>query len=377
MRMWPALNALYIGISIDNGDSGMPWLAMDVSFTTIFVTEVVTKVALHGFVEQFFGVHKWSSWFDAALISFDITQYVISGLSIEVSGSVFRLTRLVRLTRMSRLLHSPAFRSLQSLMQGFFGALKTLGWAMVLFVSVVYVVSLLFRESLGRVQDEEVYDLFRSVPRSMFTTFRCSFGDCVTASGTAVFEHVDSLDNGWVYSLIYSGYMFVVTIGCFNVIGAIMVESTREACAASHAKQLQQRLEDHDLWATHMTYLLQQLLNLSGQEVEAQDLSPETIREFCDEDLDSGYLDQLIKLPAAVKALVELDIHVEDHEVLSDILDPDHGGTFTMIEFMDGLKRLRGDPKRSDIVNIDFMLRAVQRSVDDIAAKHVVGVAAT
>merc|ERR1712216_1095477 len=104
---------------------------------------------------------------------------------------------------------------------GMLGGLQTLGWAIVLFVMTVYVIALVFRETLGR---EEVYEFifpyFNSVPRSMFTVFRCSFGDCSTGGGTPLFEHVTD-QRGWLAALGYCLFIFVVPVGLFNVIAAI------------------------------------------------------------------------------------------------------------------------------------------------------------
>merc|ERR1712139_4553 len=61
-----------------------------------------------------------------------------------------------------------------------------------------------------------------------------------------------------------------------------------------------------------------------------------------------------------------LDIDKEDHKRLSDILDPDHSGTVGVLELVDGLKRLRGEPRRSDIVTVDLMVRALQEKVHEI-----------
>merc|ERR1712083_631274 len=65
-------------------------------------------------------------------------------------------------------------------------------------------------------------------------------------------------------------------------------------------------------------------------------------------------------------SLIELDIDQADHPKLADILDQDHGGTVTVLEFFIGISRLRGEPRRSDVVNIDLMVRAVQTTAENI-----------
>merc|ERR1719203_226356 len=127
------------------------------------------------------------------------------------------------------------------MIQGMLGGMQTLGWAIFMFFIMVYVTSLLFREMLGRRQIENVTELFDSVPRSMLTTFRCSFGDCNTIGGAPLFEQVQIAHGGFA-SLFYCIFVFAVTIGIFNVISAIFVESTMEAAMSLQASKKAARL---------------------------------------------------------------------------------------------------------------------------------------
>merc|ERR1719492_655020 len=100
------------------------------------------------------------------------------------------------------------------MIQGMLGGLATLGWAIVLFILFVYVVSLIFRESLGgheEVGEDAIAWYFQTVPRSMFTIFRCSFGDCSTKNGTPLFEHMMD-DNDVFWSFLFSVFIFFMVI---------------------------------------------------------------------------------------------------------------------------------------------------------------------
>merc|ERR1719487_2407787 len=92
---------------------------------------------------------------------------------------------------------------------------------MVLFFCTIYIFALIFREALGRVEEPVVTEMFDSVPRSIFTVFRCSFGDCSGPGGVPIFEHVQ-IHYGWVWSLTYCGFEYLITIGLFNVMCAMM-----------------------------------------------------------------------------------------------------------------------------------------------------------
>merc|ERR1712187_472630 len=91
--------------------------------------------------------------------------------------------------------------------------------------------------------------------------------------------------------------------------------------------------------------------------------------EIINLEVPRSVIEQLAQDPAAQKSLIDLDIDPEDNEHLVDIFDPDNGGTITVTDFIEGLRRLRGDPRRSDIISIDLMLRSVQTSVNEILAR--------
>jgi len=259
-----------------------------------------------------------------------------------------------------------------------------LGWSSILFVLFTYVASVIFRESLGPEPTREegvelnlVQTYFETVPRSMFTIFRCSFGDCSTAGGTPLFEHVTEA-HGFIWSLILSGFLFMVAIGLFNVISAIFVDSTLASAAEMAANKKRMRLQNEKRWAVNVAALLRCLLIKSGQEIEEFELkgingtggiSEAYLEKVLNTEFPSDLIDDVVKDREAVKALNNLDIDPHDHAYLSDIIDPDCSGTIGVLELVDGLKRLRGDPRRSDIVTVDLVARSVQEKVSDMQEK--------
>jgi len=379
-------NALFIGLSVDkagpNPQGG--WLIADITFTTIFSAELILKVFLHGPTGQFCGgkgkrnghgrANYWrelSNWFDACLVIFDVMQ-----LTMSVDGappaSLFRVVRLLRLMRLLKLVRSPIFSDLLSMVQGMLGGMKTLFWAIVLFMLVVYVVALVFREVLGRGQIEAVSIYFDTVPRSMFTTFRCSFGDCTTDGGAPIFEGAyTEAYTGYGYSLLYCGFVFFITVGLFNVIAAIFVESTMNSAAGLEKARKTQRSADQLLWANNVSKFISCMCEVAGSVKNADgtgELSrtpssselSQTASNVISHDFPVSVIDECVTLPRAKEALRNLDICEDDFGQLSDILDPDNGGSLGVLDVVDGLRRLRGDPRRSDIVTIDLMIRSMQ-----------------
>jgi len=237
------------------------------------------------------------------------------------------------------------------------------------------VVSLIFRESLGTdevVSEDAAAWYFQSVPRSMFTIFRCSFGDCSTKGGTPIFEHV-SESHGSFWSFTYSLFMFIVVIGLFNVISAIFVENTMAFAIRISAKKKQTELDNQARWAVNVVVLLEELLTEADPGLPGLPELRATGR--CTDELHQqivgmvfhrNLLDRVLQRESVRKALSTLDIEAMDHKYLPDILDPHSRGAIGILEFVDGIKRLRGEPRRSDIITVDLMVRTLQGKVDDI-----------
>jgi len=76
-------------------------------------------------------------------------------------------------------------------------------------------------------------------------------------------------------------------------------------------------------------------------------------------------IDAWVKDPIVIHALDELDIDPQDHDKLSDILDPQNDGCVPVLDLIDGIRRLRGFPRRSDIVCIDLMIRQSQSTMHE------------
>merc|ERR1712187_358517 len=81
--------------------------------------------------------------------------------------------------------------------------------------------------------------------------------------------------------------------------------------------------------------------------------------------MNTSCLDIVVHDQDCLNALHELEIDPDDHKNLADILDPDHNGAVGVLDLVQGLRKLRGEPRRSDIVTVDLMVRALQEKVHD------------
>lgn len=370
-------NAIFIGVSADNWSGEIDiYCFIDIVFSMLFCSELLIKSWILGFRGYLCGQDMMSNLFDVTLVSLDTLQLILVFAATNVtkeldkagipSASLFRIVRLVRITRILRLLRHRAFEDVLAMIEGLMGGATTLMWAIVLFVIMIYVMSLVCRSVLGdETENEEVHPYFKSVPRSMYTVFRCSFGDCSTTSGTPIPEFIN-MYYGAGFSLIYSLFAFFVTIGLFNVISAIFVDATMQRAQELSLNKVYARFNDDSLWATRVCTVVRRFLVKQGTCGELG------VFDHIDDALLAGEIDRDVvdhvcqHDKEVLQALDELDIDPHDHSKLADILDPDHSGTISFVELVSGLHKLRGQPRRSDIVTVDLMLRATQEKLEEI-----------
>jgi hypothetical protein len=367
------LHAVFIGFSMDMDEGERIWLMLDIGFFVMFTFELGVKLLMHGCIGHFARDSRGFHIFDASLVLFDAMQIaMILGvfdveqiLNLQPSAKLTRTLRLVDLARLLRLVGSAdVFKDLRMIMRTAMGGSTTFLWAVVLLVGMMYVVSLLFRETIGRQHYGNAYEYFDSVPRSILTTFRCGFGDCETKVGTPILENIYD-DYGFVHVFFYVVFVFTFSICSLNMINAIFTERTIAATQEILAAGKQETLRSADLWASGVETLAVRLMDLAPNHMLPSN-SCACFDEISCLELDGSLIGKLVRDPEAAKALEDLGVDPEAVYV-SNMLDPDRcAGAITFQGLVQGINRLRGGPRRSEIVIIDLMVRSIQRNVDEI-----------
>merc|ERR1719229_950311 len=77
------------------------------------------------------------------------------------------------------------------------------------------------------------------------------------------------------------------------------------------------------------------------------------------------YFEELRVCKEFQEILKDLDIADEEQLDLFDTLDVDGGGTLDLEELVQGIAKLRGDARRSDVVSVSLMVRALLEGLSD------------
>lgn len=358
-------NTVVIGLSAD--DTSWPgWQWLDVCFTLGFLSEMIAKMVVQGFLTYL--RDQWH-WLGCGLVFFDLVQTVMWIVSVDQASDAFALARVVRvarLSRISRVLRVSVSQNLVRMTHLFSGSISTILWAMVLVILAVYVMAIVFRETVGRstLEYETTGKYFDSVPRSTMTIFRCAFGDCTTNTGNPIFEFISEF-HGAVLVIAFGVFNCLLVLGLFNVISAIFVEKTLQAAVKDEKVEKAKRLLDSDLWVTRIAKLLRTIMR--GHDPEWDGKLSEDVDSILEVSLSEKEFSALVQDEDAAKALDDLDVSREDRGYLAAILDPDSRKAWTVTEIVRGIRALRGEPRRSDIVAVDLLVRSLQSKVADLA----------
>lgn len=354
------INAMYIGIETDlnkeqdQSQTASAWYVVECCFTVIFSLELGLR--LYG-LRLYFFKDGWNL-FDLLLVSTAVADTfiltIISAMSQQDGESdtldvisAMRIARLLRLARIFRLIRF--FKQLWLLISGVINSIRTLAWAWLLIVLIIYIFGILATRILGQAYgcrldssqgcDPEMDMYFGTVPESMFTFFQM-----ITTEGWADIARrsMSHLNASWI---IFIFFMSLTTFAIMNVVIAVIVENTLDQ-AITQQNDVAKKLDKERQTALQKIYEVFLIAD--------KDRSGELTK---DEFLEALHNADVMKL------LYEVEIDMRGAEGLFDILDYDESGSLDVTEFIEGCMRARGDAKAKDVLALQCDLWRTQQWV--------------
>lgn len=174
---------------------------------------------------------------------------------------------------------------------------------------------------------------------------------------------------GAIYGLVYSFVALFMTFALFNVIVAIFVENTLQAAKGNDVLKRRARGQDEHRWAATTSELIHTIIkikkrSLCGDEKNAEEIE-NLSREAGNLAITKAFFKDLIEEDDFRERLRELDIANEDIPDLFDTFDADDSGTLTVLELLKGIKKLRGDPRRSDVIGVSLVVQSIHDMVQE------------
>jgi len=332
-------NCLLIGMEASWPDDGaaIVFNSLEHIFVGFFLIEWCLRIRAFGWV-WFFDTPNTADTF-LVFGTGIIPKWILepSGLDLGTLRilMVLRALRLVRIVRVVRLL--PEFKELWMLIQGLVQSVRPLLWTSVIALMILYIFGIAATEFIGRQEvfqdDEYVQELFGNPMRSMLTLFQMMTLD---AWGNSIARPV--MEKDWWLCLFFAFFIMIAVFVFWNLITAVIVQN-----ALSIANQDTQ-LKAKDLEAKKKQDL--KVLADMFLEIDTDGSGELSTGEFFAA-LDNPKVRQMLEL---------IGVKVEEmHEVWSALDDGD--GFLTVKEFSSGLRRMKGNAKAKDIIDIIKKLR--------------------
>ncbi|CAE7665586.1 Scn10a [Symbiodinium pilosum] len=327
-------------------------VAIQYFYTFLFCAELVFRAAAMG-REYFCG----KEWLWAALDVFIVmtslwevfvdTWYAVVGddeSSLESFGGLtglkaFRIVRITRIVKTVRLMRIFRFvLALRTLIHSIWHTLKSLFWALVLLLLIVYVFGMIFTQAVnGHLYDPDAFPL----SDESINVSELYFGKLTITMMSLFMSVTDGLSWEKIsrplgeISPIWAGlFLFYVSFTYFavlNVLTAVFCQSAIESAQNDHATAVQSMIANKEMHLKKIRALFNELGNeqsgmITFHQFEAKINSAE-VREYFE----------------------TLGLDVEDAWSFFKLLDRDGGGSVEIEEFLKGCLRFRGQAKAIDI----------------------------
>lgn len=247
-------NALFMGIEVEyiahNPGSAKPeaFGVIDKFYNFTFLMELVLK--LFAFGGSFYTRKDWAwNCFDTFLVAYSVLE-VLYDLILELSAGtgdtfagiesmrtirIIRMTKLARLTRITRVMK--LLRSLRGLVNSIVATFRSLLWAWILLVGIMFVFGVVFTQAVGEYQAETGMEPVNSPRRKFFGTLLTSVFTLYSsiAGGISWYDVVVPLHEiSFIYTLLFLAYIFFVTLAVMNVITGVFCSNAIEYAARDH-----------------------------------------------------------------------------------------------------------------------------------------------
>lgn len=370
------INALWIGLDAECNDAGEDrdltgcpfrpedkrfWAAGENTFCSFFTFEWLVRFM--AFKQKVSAIRDNWFKFDSVLVFMMVAEtwlipLILGGNSDAMADfALLRMMRLLRLTRMVRLMRSVP--ELLTLLKGMGIAARSVAYTLLLLLIIMYIFGIIFKSQLEDTTNRRLQKYFDGIITSMWTLL---LAGCLTDDITIVAEEL--MKDSFGMAAIFILFVLLSSLMVLNMLIGVLCAVVTAVAAAEKEKVL-------------INYVKTRLVGVL-----------QTLDEDGNGTISRSEFDQLLNIPEAVRALMDLGVDVHNLLSLADHLfdsgdDEDKknqrgqatqgpGGaqpeeeeerTMTFAEFLEMVIRLRSDnaPSVADIVDLRKLIFKGQR----------------
>eukprot|EP00930_Biecheleria_cincta_P096316 TRINITY_DN88189_c0_g1_i1.p1 TRINITY_DN88189_c0_g1~~TRINITY_DN88189_c0_g1_i1.p1 ORF type:complete len:614 (-),score=100.91 TRINITY_DN88189_c0_g1_i1:42-1883(-) len=368
-------NSIFIGVQVEwtaqGGKDTLIFLCIELAYVFWFTLEILLRLLADGVWRFVWASGHWSwNWLDIFVVTTSILDMALeltgntdsSGSVSSTNMRILRIMRITRLIRSVRIIRVVRFiRALRQLVWSIVFTLRSLMWAVLLLVLIIYVFSITFTVAVTGYLSEHpgpwtagspgdiLKERFGGLHSSMHTLFRAISGGLTWTDTADALVAVD-----WIWSYLFTFYITFCCFAVLNVMTGVFCHSAIQGSEKDQELVVQSVLQDKEKYMCSLKELFDQIDDDKGGFI--------TIEEF-----ENHFNDE------AVRALLQvLHLDAADAWSLFRVLDMDGDSTIDAEEFLQGSLNFRGPAKSIDLVGVKRETRILRQLVRDVTEKQEV-----
>lgn len=355
------VNATVIGISVQSTTDWtkeppeIGWLETAGHVcNAFFFMELVLRVLALGLRPYFCCEDKAWNIFDFVLVAMSLIDVAIllqgAGSSADWTAQlkILKMLRVVRIFRAFRF-----FRDLSLMALMIFDSLKSLFWALVLLMIIVYVFAICFtqgaelhlREFMENPTPnyDSIAEYFGNLPKTVYILLQAMLG------GVSWGEVTNALkDMPWIFFALFFFYLSFTILAVLNIITGVFVDNAVETAKTQREFLVQKEMELREAYTKEMRQFFMEMDSDGSGSITMAELM-----EYFDDKRVQSYFQAL-------------GLDPEDTERLFELIDEDGSGEVSIDEFLQGCLRLKGLARSIDVHAVLTCCKSLQRHLDPI-----------
>lgn len=351
-----AVNCIYIGVEVDymaassnKNDGPFAFVVISWIFAAWFTVELIINFLASGTCTFIWGRDWHWNWLDTFVVITSIIDVLMGSFLTSSPSSlntsqlrVLRVLRLIRLARVVRIMRLvKALRALRTLCHSIICTMRSLVWAMVLIVMIVYVFGIVFTTVVtahladhpspwpANSEEAVLHEIFGSLHRSIHSLFRSISGGLTWNIAADALAKVS-----WFWAYLFTSYVSFLLFAVLNVMTGVFCHAAIESAQRDKEMAVQNVLMNRQRFEGMLMDLFRQIDEDGSGKI--------TIGEF-----EGHFEDEAVKF-----LLHGLELEVEDAWTLFNLLDQDGDHDIDAGEFLDGCMHLKGNAKALEVAKV-------------------------
>eukprot|EP00930_Biecheleria_cincta_P058903 TRINITY_DN44696_c0_g1_i1.p1 TRINITY_DN44696_c0_g1~~TRINITY_DN44696_c0_g1_i1.p1 ORF type:complete len:556 (-),score=94.19 TRINITY_DN44696_c0_g1_i1:123-1790(-) len=336
------LASILVGIEVEYKTTDNTWMFDLLGNLTLvwFTSEIIIRMIARG-RRYISGSDRSWNIFDCFCVASSYIEIVVSAFASN-QGSFLLILRTLRVIRIARIVRVVRFLThLRMMVNTMFGAVKMLGWAMLLLTMAMYMFAVSFTEATKPLLTDPMFNsekrelletYFPNLVVTVVTLFSSISGGVSWELPLAALAEINVL-----YAVMFLFYISLVVFAMLNVITGLCCDYAIQNCVSEREDIIRAKKVEKDNLMKQFQAVFQVIDHGDGHQ-DGYITADELIYVVEDEDFRAY--------------LAHLHVSLEDVVDIFEIFDKNGDGHVSLDEFVDGCMKVKGPAKTVDVMRL-------------------------